>query len=268
MDFSFEERLNYLLNDRKQTPWGKSLGFTSASISHIFSGGRVPGPEFLEAIRRAENVNLNWLLTGEGKPFIVNYFQYTDALVETLDAMLTDEGWKVCICALAEQTALVLVMPGQYEFKGKWVDYTLCEVLVGQGSEGLANVLRNHHHHREMYVAPELPSSTLNKIVNGELGTYGLLHHSSTALENWLQPATKDALQFMPENNQSVPISIPLMRTVVNLVEQHQARTKQPLDGDQKARVITAVYRQAEKSELNDDEIQAVIETSFDVLKD
>ncbi|MCG6265336.1 transcriptional regulator [Vibrio vulnificus] len=264
---NFEDRLSFLINDRKKTPWGKALGFTSPSITAMFSG-HIPGQEFLQAIRRAENVNLNWLLTGEGKPFIVHHFRKADELVETVDAMLTDEDWTVYVCSLEKHTALVLTQMGQYEFKGKWIDYTLCEVLVGQGSEELAQALRKHLHQRNIYVLNNLADSALNQIAGGQLGTYSLLIHPDSHLTNFSVKATPEMLQYSEEHSRSVPISIPLMRTVVNLVEQHQARTKQPLDGDQKARVITAVYRQAEKSELNDDEIQAVIETSFDVLKD
>ncbi|MER0354493.1 transcriptional regulator [Vibrio vulnificus] len=263
----FEERLSFLLGDRTKTPWGADLGFTATSISTMFKG-HIPGQEFLQAIRRAENVNLNWLLTGEGKPFIVHHFRKADELVETVDAMLTDEDWTVYVCSLEKHTALVLTQMGQYEFKGKWIDYTLCEVLVGQGSEELAQALRKHLHQRNIYVLNNLADSALNQIAGGQLGTYSLLIHPDSHLTNFSVKATPEMLQYSEEHSQSVPISIPLMRTVVNLVEQHQGRTKQPLDGDQKARVITAVYRQAEKSELNDDEIQAVIETSFDVLKD
>ncbi|WP_158117236.1 transcriptional regulator [Vibrio cincinnatiensis] len=263
---NFEERLTFILKDRKRTPWGSCLGFTSTSISSMFNG-HVPGPEFLEAIRRAENVNLNWLLTGEGKPFIVNYFQKAPEFVETLDTMLTDEDWTVYVCSLAERTTLVLTQLGQYEFKGKWVDYTLCEVLVGQGSEELAHSLCKHLDKKNIYTI-DLPESEVDKIAGGQLGTYSLLTHQDSHLTNFSVKATPEMLQFVAENTQSVPVSIPLMRAVVSKVEQHEDKTKQSLDSDQKARVITAVYRQAEKSELNDDEIQAVIETSFDVLKD
>jgi len=268
MDFSFEERLNNVLNDRKQTPWGKSLGFTSASISHIFSGGRIPGPEFLQAICRAENVNLNWLLSGKGKPFNVTYIQSAKSFVVYVNTMLTDENWQVCVCSLTEQTVLVLTQPAQYEFKGKWIDYTLCEVLVGQGSEELAWILNNHQSERDTYSTPNLPGNILKKIAGGELGTYALLHHPDNRLENWMQPVGSDFIQYEPEKNQNTPVNPSLMRSVVKLVEECEKETKQNLDSDQKARVITAVYRQAEKLGLSEEEISSAIETSFDVLKD
>ncbi|MBY7811401.1 helix-turn-helix domain-containing protein [Vibrio fluvialis] len=268
MDFSFEERLNNVLDDRKQTPWGKSLGFTSASISHIFSGGRIPGPEFLQAICRAENVNLNWLLSGKGKPFNVTYLQSAEDFVVYVNTMLTDENWQVCVCSLSEQTVLVLTQPAQYEFKGKWIDYTLCEVLVGQGSEKLAWMLNHHQNERDTYSTPNLPSNILKKIARGELGTYALLHHPDYRLENWIQSTPKESLEYEPETSHSTPISVSLMRSVVKLVDQCEKETKQNLDSDQKARVITAVYRQAEKLGLSEEEISSAIETSFDVLKD
>lgn len=264
---NFDERLSFLIHDRKKTPWGKALGFTSPSITAMFSG-HVPGPEFLQAICRAENVNLNWLLSGKGKPFNVTYIQSAKSFVVYVNTMLTDENWQVCVCSLSEQTVLVLTQPAQYEFKGKWIDYTLCEVIVGQGSEELAWMLNHHQSERDTYSTPNLPSHVLKKIASGELGTYALLHHPDNRLENWMQSVGSGYIQYEPEKNLSTPINPSLMRKVVKSVEQHQEKTKQLLNSDQKARVITAVYRQAEKTEMSDDEFQTVIETSFDVLKD
>ncbi len=264
---NFDERLSFLIHNRKKTPWGKALGFTSPSITAMFSG-HVPGPEFLQAICRAENVNLNWLLSGKGKPFNVTYIQSAKSFVVYVNTMLTDENWQVCVCSLSEQTVLVLTQPAQYEFKGKWIDYTLCEVLVGQGSEELAFILNEHQPERDTYATPNLPGNILKKIVNGELGTYALLHHPDTHLENWMQPVSKDALVYVPENSKSTPISVSLMRTVIKLIDQYEKDTGLFLNIDPKARVITATYRQAEKSGLNEEEIKAIIETSYDVLKD
>ncbi|EJL6714163.1 transcriptional regulator [Vibrio cholerae] len=274
MTNSFVERLNLVLGDRKQTPWGKSLGFTGGSISSIF-GGRIPGPEILNIIRRVENVNLNWLLSGSGSPYSVDYIQSAERLADTVDQLLMDEDWKVYVCNLGARTVLVLSLPGQYESKDKWYDYTICQVLVGPGSEELASVLKASFSEREIYLAEMLAGDVLDQIAEGLLGTYSLLVHEDSHLINFSsRVVVPEQIQYYPRvymgegTSYAVPIATDLMRSVVKLVEQCEEESKQNLSADQKARVITAVYRQAEKLGLSEEEISSAIETSFDVLKD
>lgn len=52
-----------------QVEFAKALGVTSASISYYENGKRHPDFAFLNAIKNVFNVNVNWLLTGEGSMF-------------------------------------------------------------------------------------------------------------------------------------------------------------------------------------------------------
>ncbi len=268
MSKSFVERLNLVLNDRKQTPWGRSLGFTGGSISSIF-GGRVPGPEILNVIRRVENVNLNWLLTGEGSPYIVEYFQSAHTLSDYVCAMLHEEEWVVHVVSHINTACLVLTQPGAYEFKGKWVDYRIVHVIVGPGDEILKNVLDDYHKGGGHIFVSELSEEQRQDIMSGKIGTYLLFEQMNPILNTIRVAGHLSQIEFTSSNNkEQPPIDITIMRTVVRLVDETEQKLKTKLTSDERSRVITAVYRQAKRLDLSDEDIQAAIETSFDVLKD
>ncbi|MCJ0817976.1 helix-turn-helix domain-containing protein [Vibrio vulnificus] len=268
MDLSFDERLNFVLKDRKQTPWGKSLGFTGASISHIFSGGRIPGPEFLQAIRRAENVNLNWLLTGEGAPYIVEYYQSADALSDYVCAMLHEEEWVVHVCSYRGIACVVFTQPGHYEFKGKWIDYRIVHVVVGPGDEVLTNLLHDYHKGGGHIFVPELTEEEREAVIQGQVGTYLMFEQMNPMLNTIRVETHITEIEFTGGERTEKPVDITIMRAVVRLVDDCEHTLGTSLTSDQRARVITAVYRQAERLKLTEEEIQATIETSFDVLSD
>ncbi len=268
MELSFEERLSFILQDRKQTPWGKGLGFTGASISHIFSGGRIPGPEFLQAIRKAENVNLNWLLTGDGSPFVVEYFLSADALSDYLAAMLHEEEWVVHVCSYHDIACIVLTQPGQYEFKGKWIDYRIVHVLVGPGDEVITELLHDYHRGQHAIFVSELTEEQRQAIIHGQVGTYLMLEQMNPMLNTVRVETHISQIEFTGGERTEKPVDIAIMRAVVRLVDECEQELRTSLTSNERARVITAVYRQAERLKLSEEEIQAAIETSFDVLSD
>ncbi|HDY7894727.1 TPA: transcriptional regulator [Vibrio vulnificus] len=264
---NFKDRLTFLIKDRKKTPWGKELGFTSPSITAMFNG-HVPGPEFLQAIRRAENVNLNWLLTGEGAPYIVEYFQSADTLSDYVCAMLHEEEWVVYVCSSQGTACLVLTQPGAYEFKNKWIEYRIVHVLVGPSDDIVGNVLIDNHHDGKHIFVPLISEEERQAIITGQVGTYEMLEKNPPILNVFNATGHIGDLEFTGGERIEKPVNITTMRAVVRLVDNCENALGTSLSSDQRARVITAVYRQAEKSKLSDDEIQAIIETSFDVLKD
>lgn len=263
---NFEARLNFVLKNRKKTPWGKLLGLTSTSISSMFKG-HTPGPEFLNAIGRAENVNLNWLLTGNGTPYIVNHYLLARDLHNQLVCMLEDEKWVTYVCLLEECTIVVLSQPGQYDFKGTWIDYTILEVIVGQGSEELAKWLRNRSSCSEILI-PNLIPSDIIAIANGTIGTYQLLNAEHALLAN--NHIARDLeLQYFPKTVVSEPVNLALMRAVIRIVENCENEVGESLTADQKSRIITAVYRQAERLNLNPADLTYEnVRTAIDVARD
>lgn len=268
---NFEERLNYVLQDRKQTPWGQSLGFTSTSISSMFKG-HIPGPEFLYAIRRAENVNLNWLLTGEGTPYIADYFQSAEALCDYVVAMLEDESWQVFVFSDNETAGVVLSQPGQYEFKGKRIDYTILHILVGPGNDSLIGVLKTHKKNGKSVLIPMLTDKEMQLITSGSLGTYQLFHAVNPVL-NPLTALEMHELQFRETTQKQHSVSIPTLRTVLRITAELEIKHEIELSVEQKARVVAVVYKQVSGLHLKlnilpDQAVIAAVEAAFDMLVD
>ncbi|MER2527430.1 MAG: hypothetical protein ABTR07_05835 [Candidatus Competibacter denitrificans] len=67
----FIDRLKFLTGGVRPHPWGTRLGWDRGLISRAFSGKQLPGPEALTQLAMIERVNLTWLLTGEGTPYLV-----------------------------------------------------------------------------------------------------------------------------------------------------------------------------------------------------
>lgn len=68
---TFAERMRILINEKtggNSSAFAKKAGIPPATL-HNYLSGRLPQAEQLINIREAYNVNLNWLLTGEGDPF-------------------------------------------------------------------------------------------------------------------------------------------------------------------------------------------------------
>jgi repressor LexA len=52
-----------------QAEFSAGAGLTQSSVSHYESGRRIPEAEAIKKICSAYNVDLNWLMTGEGHPY-------------------------------------------------------------------------------------------------------------------------------------------------------------------------------------------------------
>ena len=65
------DKLKEILEMKKMKPadLAKSTGLTNGYISKLLRNERIPGAEILEKIHKATNVNIRWLLTGEGEMF-------------------------------------------------------------------------------------------------------------------------------------------------------------------------------------------------------
>lgn len=68
---NFVDRLNVILGGRKPHPWASALGWQKTLVHRIFNGKQLPSPDYLASLAAAERVNLTWLLTGEGTPYLV-----------------------------------------------------------------------------------------------------------------------------------------------------------------------------------------------------
>lgn len=83
----FFDRVRKIAAGRTLTPWLRSLGWISNDVTRI-SNGSVPGPTKLQQLAEAENVNLNWLLIGQGQRHVVEHWLSDSSLARRIDALL------------------------------------------------------------------------------------------------------------------------------------------------------------------------------------
>ena len=67
MDFS--ERIKSIRGRLKQADFGKRLGISQSAVQGYEQGG-IPKGDILQRIHKEFGVNINWLLTGDGEPYI------------------------------------------------------------------------------------------------------------------------------------------------------------------------------------------------------
>lgn len=60
------DRLTILIGKEKPFAWAKRIGIPSATFSRLWNDGVVPKADTLLCIAKAENVSIDWLLTGKG----------------------------------------------------------------------------------------------------------------------------------------------------------------------------------------------------------
>ena len=61
------KRLRRLI--KKPTVWHRELGVSQQRV-HNYLHGRPPNADFLQRLCERKHVNINWLLTGEGNPYL------------------------------------------------------------------------------------------------------------------------------------------------------------------------------------------------------
>ncbi|GEA06238.1 hypothetical protein KUL42_09990 [Alteromonas sp. KUL42] len=179
----FTARLEWVVADRKITPWAKKLGLSSGTAARLLSNV-VPGTDILTAIMRTEHVNLNWLLEGKGSPFMLD--SYTDAaeFENMLRVHAQDAPYDAYINMneRSHTTAVILVQPASYEFKGKKIDYNHIETLLGpyDNPQVISAALTGCN------IKPfEMSALNASAFGRGQFGTYKLLgDHNHKGLVN------------------------------------------------------------------------------------
>ncbi|AWL12793.1 hypothetical protein HMF8227_02341 [Saliniradius amylolyticus] len=266
MQDSVLDRLTHVLGDRTLHGWGKSLGLSDGKIQNMRKG-KTPDPELLSILSRTENVNINWLLTGDGAPFKVHAFTNGDDLQDYLSTALEDEPWRIIVVESYPEVTVVLHQPGQIDFAKRTIDYHVVEVLTGSRSKLLIEFLEQLARAGMLEVVQACTSLNKAEIRLGMVGPYwlfgnndscghltnntrvmreGELEESNIEFQSW-ESSTSD-------NTQGIQIN--LMRAVVELLEQTLIEQKLTLTPNQKARVISAAYNHAIQAGATADTIQ------------
>jgi hypothetical protein len=185
MDYkSFLSRTSVLLAGRDKHPWGKALGLSGRMVTRLFNHAEPPGPEHLSLIARVENVSLNWLLLGQGAPYVTHCTHTDGETAQKLREFLKEFplSWIVYRITDGDRAVLVLYRPDQYSMKDDCVDYKRVEVLTGPlGHQTMAVLTETPVASlREVQTDPE----TLARLAQGEIGAYELCREDGV-LERW-----------------------------------------------------------------------------------
>lgn len=169
----FTPRLEWVLADRKITPWAKKLGLSSGTAARLLSNV-VPGTDILTAIMRTEHVNLNWLLEGKGSPFMLDSYTNADAFENMLSIHAQDAQYTAYLSVdmQSSMASVVLVQPATFEFKNKSIEYQQIETLYGpcRNPLALSEALKGCDIHS--FSLTQLDAMAFSR---GQFGTYKLL---------------------------------------------------------------------------------------------
>jgi hypothetical protein len=115
---TIQKRLKYvveLFSDGKHTVFAKKCGIPPGSFQAYINGDRVPPTEHLIKIVTICGINLNWLLVGEGEPFIGRKTQEEQATArgraEAIDPvlqLLNEEEERAGVTVTPEQRTAIL----------------------------------------------------------------------------------------------------------------------------------------------------------------
>ena len=64
------DRLKFIRGSLTQTTFAEAIGTGRTTLQHWETNGGFPTGEFLFKIHKKFKVNLNWLLAGEGEPYL------------------------------------------------------------------------------------------------------------------------------------------------------------------------------------------------------
>ena len=272
MSKNFSERLTKVLDGRKPTPWGKGIGLNSATTSGLFAG-KQPGSEILNAIMRKENVSLSWLLSGKGPQFLINHCQTAEAFYDLLGDLLEEERWNdIYVCNAPNGLTVVLTQPGQYDYKGTPIDYTVIEVLNGpvnddliQGLSAEKDIGEQNKYSSHVHFC-RLNEQDARDISNGCAGTFDLFGDSNTQGILEYSSRTDYLEDLVPTATTPTEAADPqLLRAVIEQFEKVLIEEGITLTASARARAITAMYRHAAKtSEVDPLVALAIIEASAD----
>jgi hypothetical protein len=263
---NFEERLAHILAGRKVSPWGRSLGLSNSVIEQL-NKGNLPGSDFLQIISRAENINLNFFLNGQGAPYCVQEGTPGCILKWLADRSPATPGF-VHLLLCNGQCMLALE---SYEdiLKGKRViEYKRFDLVHTQLNDQLFDVLKELDDIR----AIELPPTVFKQIRNGQMGTYACLgdEQKEGVLKRYPDiPLQNIQLKNQPMSQEATSvIDIQLMRAVLEMVAEVTMDSGEILSEADHAKVTAALYNSTLRDGLTADSLKrGAVLGMLDMLK-
>lgn len=172
---SFADRLRWVLGPRKATAWAKRLQIPAGTRDRMLRAGGIPPTyESLTKIMRTEHVSLNWLLGGEGAPFLLARTASDAETAELLRQHLQEEAWRVHLVIDEHCAALVLHQPAELGAGDASIRYQAIEILAGPVGPAAFDVLQALRYGRIDGVT-RLEADEMADLYAGRIGTFALI---------------------------------------------------------------------------------------------
>ena len=246
----FFARFHFLLSGRQPYPFGEGAGINRGTISRVLKGN-VPTHESLASLVRVENASISWLLEGKGSPYLVTYCQNDADCREMLDAWLEEDGWTLHLVMVNSLSSLILTQPGQFDNKGKMIDYTIIEILAGPMAEKTMDRIIEAQNNGHPVMTVRVSPTVATKIYKGRMGTYALLHAPGAPLRPAepmrLNVTEGDPVTYNLKNAVEADAG-DLLDTITEEVLDLLKETKLELPADKQARLIVMIYRRLLKA--------------------
>ncbi len=251
---TFNERLDLILQGRKITPWGKALGLSN-SVIQTLSGGNAPGSDYLQLISRAENININFLLNGQGAPFVVQHTDPDYVLSWLGDRTPATPGFMHLILCDG-QTMFGLETYEHIDLRGRSVECKRFDLLASPINTALLEALKTFDDIR----LTDLPNSLFNQLKNGRLGAF-LCLGDRNAKGVLMQRGGPDLNQLnLSDLNACTPtngaLDLRLLRAVLDIVTDVINDTGEVLNTGEQSKVIASLYKSATRQGLTASQLQ------------
>lgn len=173
----FLSRLSEASDGRDLWPWLHSLGLTSGVVQGMVNRGVVPSGYSLLALQCLENVNVSWLLTGTGKPYLVERPADDRGCRARVAEALRSAQWTATIATDGLHNAIVLARESRFVVKDKPPRlYTELRIFAHAGPESLAAVIEGAAGVRFL----PLGEADMQALVQGRLGSYRIMGDANT----------------------------------------------------------------------------------------
>ncbi|PHS20222.1 MAG: hypothetical protein COA86_02720 [Kangiella sp.] len=250
MNINLSRILKLILDDRKQTKWGKDLGIPISSNSRLFKDGTLPADKYLTKIMHSENVSLNALFGNSDAPFIVHRTIDSSETFQFIKPHLEDEAWDIHIISGAEYPIIVLSTLAE---DGDGFKYTPIEVVCGPADIATANLFKGL---KVMHKA--LPKDEANELATGYKGTYYLF--GKTTL---LDAVEVNHSEIMDIFRREATKNAQTLKRIMQIIDDTMAEEKSNLSAEDRRKLVSELYFYAVEEGLGSGDISENLVSSM-----
>jgi hypothetical protein len=259
MKINTNKVLSFILDDRKKTPWGKSLGMSPSAITKMFNHGVYPADKYLTKIMKVENASLDALWGAAVAPFIVQRTNHARETNLQLDQHLRDEKQNIYLITSEtkvndEYPVFVLSVPVVENIGGvDELKYESVHVITGPTNHETANLLRE-----ESVNFKTLPEKDFRELATGYKGTYFLFGKGNLLDAKPIEFTEMNSILCKEATN-----SAALLNRVMELVDESILEEGADVSPEQHRKLVVELYSYALKEGLIKDEVNPNIAQSM-----